>query len=295
MICIAPNCSAFSLNSNLFRDLISLTLSQITKTQVSFQNFESSFSPKMKFKLGNVEFRKKDKVILSARTLYLEPSPMFLLSWRKTPSSKAFMNFSLEDGKTKKIDFRKAEGTLRANSETIRLESTKILSAKSEILISGDYQKVLKAFNGTIVTKQFALASFKEAGLSGTVDLDANILGYVSQEKKIIPMSGNGKILAQNGTIKNPSITNLFEKALELTNQRALLPPVWDFKTISGNFSITEGVLQSNDLKLKSDPIGLRGRGNLNFLTKSFNLKFQTEKKLGAYHKNGFDLRGTYK
>ncbi len=295
LVSVSSICSAASFQDNLFREMVSLTLSQITKTQVRFQSFDATFSPKIRFKLGEVEFKKKDKILLSAKTLWLEPSPMFLLSWRKTPSSKAFMNFSLEGGKTEKIDIRKAQGTLRANAETLTLESTQILPQKGEILLSGDYQKSLKAFNGTITTKQFALNSFKGVGISGSVDLNANIQGYVSQERKIIPMNGNGKILATNGKIKNPSITKLLAKTLKLSNQNSPIYPSWNFKIISGNFNINRGVMQAKELKLHGNPMNVAGGGIINFMAQSFNLKFQTEEKRREHYKNSFDLRGTFK
>jgi hypothetical protein len=295
LVSLSSICSAASFQDNLFREMVSLTLSQITKTQVRFQNFDATFSPKIRFKLGEVEFKKKDKILLSAKTLWLEPSPMFLLSWRKTPSSKAFMNFNLEDGKTEKIDIRKAQGTLRANAETLTLESTKVLPQKGEILISGDYQKSLKAFDGTIAAKQFALNSFKGIGISGSVDLNANIQGYVSQERKIIPINGNGKMLVLNGKIENPSVTKLLAETLKLNYKDDNLYPVWDFKTISGNFNINRGVMHADQLKFQGRPLSVQGDGNINFMAQSFNLKFKTNEKLSGNFNNIFDLRGTFK
>lgn len=295
LVGIASVCSSASLQDNLFREMVSLTLSQITKTQVKFRNFDASFSPKIRFKLGQVEFKKNDKTLLSAKTLWLEPSPMFLLSWRKTPSSKAFMNFSLEEGKTEKIDIRKAQGTLRANSETITLESTRILLQEGEILISGDYQKSLKAFDGTITTKQFPLNSLKGAGMSGSVDLNANIQGYISQGKKIIPINGKGKILAINGKIENPSVTKLFAKTFKLNYQDNAFYPPWNFKAISGNFDVNRGIMQANHLRFQGNPLSVEGGGKINFMAQSYNLKFRMEEKLSQNQEKSFGLRGTFK
>jgi len=295
LACRSSVCSAASFQDNLFREMVSLTLSQITKTQVSFQSFDAVFSPKIQFKLGQVEFKKRDKILLSAKTLWLEPSPMFLLSWRKTPSSKAFMNFSLEEGKTERIDIRKAQGTLRADAETLTLESTRILPQKGEILISGDYQKNLKAFNGTITTKQFALNSFKRIGLSGAVDLNANVQGYVSQERKIIPINGKGKILAANGKIENPSVIKLLTTALKPNYQDSDIYPAWNFKTISGNFDIVKGIMNANALKLKGHPLSVEGFGRINFIAQSLSLKFTTEEKLSGNFQKSFNLKGNFK
>ena len=295
LINITSICSAFSLSSDFFKDIIALTLSQITRTQVSFQNFESSFSPKMIFKLEDVKFKKRGKILLWAKTLRLEPSPNFLLSWRKTSSSNAFMNFNLEDGRTEKIDFKEAEGILRTNAETITLEPTKISLAKGEVLLSGDYQKNLKAFDGTITAKQFALNSFKEIDLSGIVDLNANVQGYVSQKRKIIPMSGVGKILALNGSTKNSYVANLVLEALKLTKQDASLSTILNFNNLSGSFSISQGILQTSDLKFKGNTLNVDGEGKLNFLTQSFDLKFQIKKNPHSNHQSNFGLRGTFK
>jgi len=288
-------CTAGSLNSNLFRNLIALTLSQITETQVSFKSFDSSFSPKIRFRLDEVKFKKRDKTLFLAKTLWLEPSPMFLLSWKNEPNSNAFMSFRLEEGKSHRINIRKAEGILRASGKTITLESTKIIPMKGEILISGDYQKSLKAFDAKILTKQFALNSIKGSGVSGIVDLDATILGYISQKRKIIPMSGNGKILAKNGKIENPSITDLLTKTLNFKFQDEMNPPTWNFQSISGNFNINEGFLQTNDLKLTGNPLNAEGKGEVNFMAQSFNLNFQAKGKHRGNHQNNINLRGTFK
>jgi hypothetical protein len=295
LVSVSSICSAASFQDNLFQEMVSLTLSQITKTQVRFQSFDATFSPKIRFKLGEVEFKKRDKILLSAKTLWLEPSPMFLLSWRKTPSSKAFMNFNLEEGKTGKIDIRKAQGTLRANAETLTLESTRILPQKGEILISGDYQKSLKAFDGTITAKQFELKSIKGVGISGLVDLNATIQGYVSQERKIIPINGNGKMLILNGKIENPSVTKLLAKTLRLNYQDDDLYSAWGFKTIYWNFDINKGVMHANALNFQGSPLSVEGVGKVNFMTQSFHLKFKAKEKHNKSFKNSFNLKGTFK
>lgn len=295
LVSLSSICSASSFQDNLFREMVSLTLSQITRTQVSFQSFEATFSPKIRFKLGKVEFKKKDKLLLSAKTLWLEPSPMFLLSWRKIPTSKAFMVFSLEEGKTEKIDIRNAQGILRTSTETLTLESTKIIPQKGEILISGNYQKNLKSFDGTIATKQFELNSFKGIGISGSVDLNANVQGYISQNRKIIPINGKGKALVADGKIENPSITKFLAKILKLNYQDNDFYSYWDFKTISGNLDIDRGVMHVTELNSQGYPLSVKGTGEVNFMTQNLNLKFKTKEKHNNVFKNGFDLRGTFK
>jgi hypothetical protein len=58
---IAPNALGASLDSTFFGDMLSQILSQITKTYVKFNTFDVSISPKIKFKLGNVEFQKNNR------------------------------------------------------------------------------------------------------------------------------------------------------------------------------------------------------------------------------------------
>lgn len=151
--------------------------------------------------------------------------------------------------------------------------------------------------NGAGATPQIA-ANFKLAGLAaepfltdaadfkrlqGTTALDLAVTtAGRSQRDMVSALNGNGSVKFTNGKIKGINIAQLARNVFSAatTGWQSGGAQDTDFSEMGGTFTITNGVLKNDDLKLLSPLIRVSGAGTVNMPPKTLN--YRVEPKLAA-------------
>ncbi|MDX5365624.1 MAG: AsmA family protein, partial [Alphaproteobacteria bacterium] len=151
--------------------------------------------------------------------------------------------------------------------------------------------------NGAGATPQIA-ANFKLSGLAaepfltdaadfkrlqGTTALDLSVTAAGrSQRDMVSALNGNGSVKFTDGKIKGINIAQLARNVFSAatTGWQSGGAQDTDFSEMGGTFTITNGVLKNDDLKLLSPLIRVAGAGTVNMPPKTLN--YRVEPKLAA-------------
>lgn len=151
--------------------------------------------------------------------------------------------------------------------------------------------------NGTSATPQLA-ASFGVGGVSAgplltdaagfsrlegksVINFDVTASGR-SQRAMVSALNGKGAVKFTNGSIKGINIAGLVRNVLSAatTGWQSGGAQDTDFSELGGTFTIANGILSNNDLKMLSPLVRIAGSGTVNMPDKT--LKYRIEPKLAA-------------
>ncbi|MFT6557446.1 AsmA family protein [Sneathiella sp.] len=150
---------------------------------------------------------------------------------------------------------------------------------------------MLDARNPTAkVTKSFSLqgiqllpmltdaADFDKLEGTGKIDLKINATGK-SQKDFVEALNGNGQILFENGAISGINLAAMARNVTSAFTDSGGTQKT-DFAELSGTFTIVNGLLKNNDLKMLNPFVRITGKGDVNMPPKT--LDYRVEPKLVA-------------
>ena len=106
---------------------------------------------------------------------------------------------------------------------------------------------------------------------TGSLDLAATARG-VSQRALIASLAGKGALNLADGQVNGVNLTDLARNALPGAGQ-ARTGGATRFGTLVGTFTITDGVLRNDDLRLAAGPLPTTGAGTVNILGRSIDYR----------------------
>ncbi len=104
--------------------------------------------------------------------------------------------------------------------------------------------------------------------LQGSLDFKTSLTAKGETKKEFLStLNGSGNFVINKGVLKGVDINYLMAKAASLLDKsevKAQNTKVTNFSDISASYSINNGVLTCNDLKLASNQVNVTGAGNVN-------------------------------
>lgn len=124
-------------------------------------------------------------------------------------------------------------------------------------------------------------AGFSRLEGKSAINFDITTSGR-SQRAMVSALNGNGAMKFTNGAIKGINIAGLVRNVLgaATTGWQSGGSQDTDFSELGGTFTITNGILSNNDLKMLSPLVRIAGSGTVNMPDKT--LKYRIEPKLAA-------------
>lgn len=137
-------------------------------------------------------------------------------------------------------------------------------------------------------------AGFERLEGAGKINLDVTTSGK-SQKAMMSALNGNGSVRFENGAIRGINIAQLMRNVFSAatTGWESGGTQSTDFSELGGTFTISQGVLTNNDLKMFSPLVRVNGKGSVNMPAQTLN--YRIEPKLAATLEGqggGSDVKG---
>ena len=137
-------------------------------------------------------------------------------------------------------------------------------------------------------------ADFERLEGAGTINIDVTTSGN-SQKAMMSALNGSGSVRFENGAIRGINIAQLTRNVLSAATSgwESGGTQSTDFSELGGTFTISQGVLTNNDLKMLSPLVRVNGKGSVNMPNQTLN--YRVEPKLAATLEGqggGTDVKG---
>lgn len=142
-----------------------------------------------------------------------------------------------------------------------------------------------------------AAAGFKRLDGTGLFNIAVTASG-ASQAQMVNTLNGTGNIDFRNGAIKGINLAQIIRTALTdpISGWSNATSSDTDFSELNGSFTITNGVLSNNDLKMLGPLLRLTGGGSTSIVQQTINYRLKPklvaslEGQGGAADKSGLDI-----
>lgn len=148
------------------------------------------------------------------------------------------------------------EGRIRADGNSVPIIG-------ADLTLGGvSIEKLVTAFSGS-------------SRLSGTADMKLSLSGRGGNERDIMStLAGNGAFTVKDGAVKGVNLAQLWREVKKGqffsggSEQRGT-----DFSELSASFTVTQGVLNNQDLSMRSPALRVTGSGSANLPARSVNYR----------------------
>jgi AsmA protein len=140
---------------------------------------------------------------------------------------------------------------------------------------SGAVPGIASDFNLSQVQIEPLLKDFMDMDrLSGVGAFDINVTGHGKSQREIISsLGGKGDLNLANGVIKGMNLVGMVKNIGNAFESSSKGAEQTDFASLTGTFTITNGVLHNNDLQLKSAEVPMTGAGTVDLPKRSVQYK----------------------